>query len=76
MNSLAERYVTRVREANNGKLICDGCNVKPPFEHRCHGDNSQVSGEPTRLSCECDECRAPTPEELNLFRAELQGCGN
>lgn len=28
------------------KEICDGCNVREPFEHRCHG--SEV--------CDCPQC--------------------
>lgn len=26
---------------------CDGCNVNPPWEHRCHGENCEC----TQLSC-------------------------
>lgn len=25
--------------------ICDGCNVREPWEHRCHGE-----------PCQCEEC--------------------
>lgn len=27
-------------------MICDGCNVRPPWEHRCSG-----------AGCECPDCR-------------------
>lgn len=30
----------------SAKRLCDGCNVREPFEHRCHG-----------LPCPCQECR-------------------
>lgn len=38
------------------KIICDGCNVNPPWEHRCHGDRAMVLGEQTEFPCECPEC--------------------
>lgn len=34
--------------------ICDGCNVNGNHEHRCHGNNIQIKGEPTDKKCECD----------------------
>jgi hypothetical protein len=43
-----------------GRALCDGCNVREPYEHRCHG-----------VPCPCEECReadrlfghpAPTPD--------------
>jgi hypothetical protein len=37
-------------------LLCDGCNVSVPFEHRCHGRNAFVRGERTGQPCECSEC--------------------
>lgn len=37
-------------------IICDGCNVRDPFEHRCHGSNSYVRGERVGLPCECWQC--------------------
>jgi hypothetical protein len=40
-------------------LICDGCNVRPPFEHRCHGDRAFVRGEATGKSCQCEDCSMP-----------------
>ncbi len=30
------------------EFLCAGCNVREPFEHRCHGAN-----------CSCDMCEAP-----------------
>jgi NTP pyrophosphatase (non-canonical NTP hydrolase) len=38
-------------------IICDGCNVRDPWEHRCHGSNAYVRGERTGLPCECHQCR-------------------
>ncbi len=38
-------------------IICDGCNVREPFEHRCHGYSSVVYGEQTNKICGCRECR-------------------
>ncbi len=38
-------------------VICDGCNVREPFEHRCHGYRSVVRGESTDKICECKDCR-------------------
>lgn len=54
-------------------VICDGCNVREPFEHRCHGEQSVVMGEQTGKPCECQPCReleALTPEQIreSLFR--------
>lgn len=38
------------------KVICDGCRVTAPFEHRCHGERVQVAGESVAGSCQCVEC--------------------
>lgn len=43
------------------RVICDGCNVLPPHEHRCHGARAQVKGEPAGKPCECPECHALLP---------------
>jgi len=37
-------------------VVCDGCNVNLPFEHRCHGDRAMVSGEQTGKPCRCVDC--------------------
>ncbi len=37
-------------------VICDGCNVFHPHEHRCHGENAFVHGEATGKPCECPLC--------------------
>lgn len=52
------------------KVICDGCNVRPPHEHRCQGDQAHVRDEPTYRPCECGDCN-PTPSELAAFRVSL-----
>jgi hypothetical protein len=47
-----------------GGYICDGCNVNPPHEHKCHGRD----GGP---ACTCKLCEEPSPEELEAFKREL-----
>lgn len=40
---------------------CDGCHVRSPWEHRCHGLEAQtivVNGERVAGPCECPECKA------------------
>lgn len=37
-------------------VICDGCNVNPLWEHRCHGRKSVVRGEQTGKQCQCPDC--------------------
>jgi len=36
-------------------LICDGCNVREPWEHRCHGNNASISGIRIGVPCMCNE---------------------
>lgn len=38
------------------ETICDGCNVREPYEHRCHRGRSVVHGEQTGRKCQCVEC--------------------
>lgn len=46
-------------------VICDGCNVYKPHEHRCHGTEEIVRyGDILNVGCECPECR----EADRLFR--------
>ena len=56
------------------EIFCDGCNVRPPHEHRCHSIGRD--GEPGRIMirgegrhgvCGCQECKEPTAEELAEF---------
>lgn len=47
----------RYTPAVSPSIICDGCNVTAPFEHRCHGSRSMVRGEQTGLPCECPMCK-------------------
>jgi len=35
--------------------ICDGCNVREPWEHRCHGARAVVRGQQTGLPCQCKD---------------------
>jgi len=44
------------------KVLCDGCNVNPPFEHRCHGRKTMIMGQATNKICQCQECRELWPE--------------
>jgi hypothetical protein len=37
-------------------VICDGCNVRGNWEHRCHGTRSVVAGEQTNKQCQCPDC--------------------
>ena len=37
-------------------ILCDGCNVNRPFEHRCHRGRAMVNGEQTGRPCQCAEC--------------------
>ena len=39
-------------------VVCDGCNVQAPFEHRCHEDRVFVNGVKKPLkTCECPVCK-------------------
>lgn len=49
---------------DDGSYLCDGCNVLGVHEHRCH-----IQAD-TGLSCSCEICREPTPEELTAFMKE------
>ena len=50
-----EGLLARLNDRKN-LLICDGCNVRPPFEHRCHQNRAFVNGESTGKSCQCPDC--------------------
>lgn len=41
-----------------GETLCDGCNVRAPWEHKCHGENAVMYGEQTYKPCECQRCAA------------------
>ena len=41
-------------------IICDGCNVPPPREHRCHVSKSVIRGKQTNRQCQCPGCFAQT----------------
>lgn len=50
---------------DDGRYICDGCNVREPFEHRCHGsDGEWLDGR----VCVCDECREPWHEFCDVCK--------
>jgi len=56
---------TELKQATFGKgpdtekdlLICDGCNVRKPHEHRCHRSPITQYGVMLEKACECLECR-------------------
>lgn len=57
-------------------VICDGCNIREPFEHRCHGRNIVVRGERADRSCECRPCafaHLPIEEQEKLACANYLG---
>lgn len=37
-------------------ILCDGCRVRGPWEHRCHGNMARVDDEPAGGPCVCPEC--------------------
>ena len=48
-------------------IICDGCNVNEPFEHRCHGEGRiMVRGDVIDGACECTTCVSPETDENYL----------
>lgn len=53
-------------QRSDDPLICDGCAVASPHEHRCHGLNAHVMGENTGQSCECLACASD--EEIAIAR--------
>lgn len=64
------------------QIICDGCNVRPPHEHKCHGDECQVKGVSVGLACECPLCvnqakyaRGPLGMEAGSLKAALETLG-
>lgn len=55
--------------------LCDGCAVRKPWEHRCHGLDAPeivVHGERVRGPCECSECQEAETE----FAASVSGIRN
>ena len=48
----------------NSMVLCDGCNVKAPHEHRCHGSGPiTVHGDRKEMACECIPCNNPPSAE-------------
>lgn len=41
-------------------VICDGCNVRENWEHRCHKEDAFVGGKATGKLCECKFCKWKT----------------
>lgn len=51
-----------MNDQQEAKLLCDGCKVNWPHEHRCHGtDRIRVNGELVTGPCECRECAEVRP---------------
>lgn len=56
--------LAHVIRLTGGRIICDGCNVRGNWEHRCHGIEAvTVGGERVPLPCHC----APCAEARRLF---------
>ena len=41
---------------NKKAIICDGCNVRKPWEHRCHREHALVMDKSANHRCECADC--------------------
>lgn len=54
---------------DDGRYICDGCNVRDGHEHRCSGDDGAWQD---GRSCECEDCKEPTEAEMEAFRRRLE----
>jgi len=67
------------RSAHGGQpkaenVICDGCNVRDPWEHRCHGKEAVVREEQTYKPCECPRCKELVEfQRQQRQRAEAEG---
>ena len=56
----------------DGRYICDGCNVQEPHEHRCHhGDGAWQDDR----VCQCEECNPP-PIDAPGATAQVEVCGS
>ena len=64
-------------------MLCDGCNVNWPHEHRCHNIGFvgfiTVYGDKVYQRCECERCRIFWDDEYRennpeflAFKAELE----
>lgn len=57
------------------QFLCGGCNVREPWEHRCHSNHGQVClcDDCLGRRCRCQECReAEAPVSEGLFPAATQ----
>jgi 8-oxo-dGTP diphosphatase len=63
---------THKADAGGATRICDGCNVRGNWEHKCHGKRCVVGGEQTGLPCQCSnpECvrAGAEPPEPKVIR--------
>jgi hypothetical protein len=53
------KSIVSEKQKNSVKL-CDGCDVREPFEHRCHGEGCDCD----QLTCQIQQGRI-SPEEAN-----------
>jgi hypothetical protein len=62
----------------DNKKICDGCNVRGAWEHRCHIHNIVIKGEHTKFDCECQPCKESREyaEKIRRIGAEEAKYGN
>lgn len=70
MNIVEVRKFIRVsKKLLIGNIICDGCNVREPHEHRCHGQGPiMVQGDRQDIACECEPCNNhPSSEKLQAW---------
>lgn len=49
-------------------IICDGCRVRNPWEHRCYGHLARVNDERANGPCACEDCRAAEHRERESRR--------
>ena len=54
------------------KEICDGCNVRHPWEHRCHGEKCQCDD----LMCMKIQGRITHEEMMDIINKSLTGPGH
>ncbi len=51
------------------KKICDGCNVREPWEHKCHGGDCECSCNKMSEKCPYEKC-----EHISRADYSMSGC--
>ncbi len=64
------KLLTRATERKT-PVICDGCAVRPPHEHKCHVQPIMVCGERTEVKCECPLCNEIACMSVEAMQKEL-----